>query len=59
MKNLETIEELDGQYPFLWEILIEDIGFLGTNQDYFKYFRYGKKKLEFSEGKSFQKFLML
>ena len=29
---------------------------LGTNQDYFKYFRYGKKKkLEFSEGKSFSK----
>ncbi len=27
---------------------------LGTNQDYFKYFRYGgKKKLEFSKGKSF------
>ena len=29
---------------------------LGTNQDYFKYFRYGKKKkLEFSKGKSFSK----
>ena len=29
---------------------------LGTNQDYFKYFRYGsKKKLEFYEGKSFSK----
>ena len=27
---------------------------LGTNQDYFKYFRYGsKKKLEFTKGKSF------
>jgi len=29
---------------------------LGTNQDYFKYFRYGsKKKLEFYKGKSFSK----
>ena len=29
---------------------------LGTNQDYFKYFRYGKKKkLKFSNGKSFSK----
>ena len=29
---------------------------LGTNKDYFKYFRYGsKKKLEFYEGKSFSK----
>jgi putative ABC transport system permease protein len=29
---------------------------LGTNQDYFKYFRYGsKKKLEFAKGESFSK----
>ena len=56
----ESYEELSDNRRVKWTIPFslgdshKGYRVLGTNQDYFKYFRYGKKKnLEFSKGKPF------
>ena len=56
----ESYEEFRGNRRVSWTIPFslgdshKGYRVLGTNQDYFNFFRYGKKKkLEFSEGKSF------
>ncbi len=58
--SLESYNEFRNNRRVKWTIPLSlgdsHRGFrvLGTNQDYFKYFRYGsKKKLEFTKGKSF------
>ncbi len=58
--SLESYNEFRNNRRVRWTIPLSlgdsHRGFrvLGTNQDYFKYFRYGsKKKLEFTKGKSF------
>jgi len=58
--SLESYNEFRNNRRVRWTIPLSlgdsHRGFrvLGTNQDYFKYFRYGsKKKLEFTNGKSF------
>ena len=58
--SLESYNEFRNNRRVRWTIPLSlgdsHRGFrvLGTNQDYFKYFRYGsKKKLEFAKGKSF------
>ena len=62
----ESYEELSENRRVKWTIPFslgdshKGYRVLGTNQDYFKYFRYGKKRIwNFQRANHFQKFLML